>query len=91
MERMVIEFANPVSLEQITLDAVKGNMCVQHFVKSAKPSDIFCVKSMPHVEPLNRKLNPALVIPDWLDVGVLDPGGAERCQGSRVTGGRCVG
>ena len=48
-------------------------MSVPHLLKSAKPSDIFCIKSPLQVEPLNRKLNPALVIPDWLDVGVLDP------------------
>ena len=70
---MVIEFASPVSLEQITLDALKGRMSIHHFLKSAKPSDIFCIKSTPQVEPLNRKLNPALVIPDWLDIGALDP------------------
>ena len=51
---------------------LRGRLAIQHFLKSAKPQDIFFLKTERPLMPLDDKLRRKLTLPACIDVSILD-------------------
>ena len=57
---------------QVLAQRLRGKLSIQHFLKSAKPQDIFYLKTERQPMPLDDKLQRKLKLPECIDVSMLD-------------------